>query len=323
MARKKKRVLPHDDTDRIKEKIRRVSQWIEYFGYEESKYAGDVFFETEASGAYIDFKLSLLILYHIYRDLGISEEVMRAILKEIDSCLEVEDVYCSVDSCLELGWYVAPFWQMTMESDYWLYDKDNEYSYDDPGVSEDGTVNEVLERFICSFRSVGYSDTIGDIVRSSEQMRNIAAREEYYDKEVVAKFFIVHSELLKYYHVYADKLSGVERRKFNSHKLVKELNTCLKESLLNLHPCTRYCEQLELQKGLYLFATGDGAYQMEIALSQLCANYMAGLNANLIDLYIFALDEEFHFLPEEYKGRSNEIFPDFVSSGKVKKKETA
>lgn len=325
---KRKPKTERDSLSRIKEKIKAAKDWIGYFGYEESPYAGDSFFEIEATDTVLDFKLNLYVLYHIFKDLGVGEKKLQEIASAIaNDCMEVEDAYCSIDACFRLGYMVSPFWELNIEDSYWLFDKGDDYIvYDEDGNETEREAGEQVEatlgRFSCVFQSMGCSKKVSHFVECSEIFYKIAADDNYYSEEINVSFFFVHSELLRYYLQFDRSLSDADRRSFYSRKLVKELSKCLEESKVGLHPCTRYYERVDVGEGFYLFAAGDGSYQIDMALSQLCANYTAGLNANIIDLYIFALDEEFHFLPKKYAGRSNEIFPDFVSR-KVKKKKTA
>lgn len=325
MATRKPEMM-RDSLSRIKEKIAVAQQWVTYFGYEESPRAGDTFFEAEVSEAVLDFKLNLYILYHIFKDLGVEKRKLKSIATAIaDDCMDIEDAFCSINACFQLGYKVAPFWELNIEDGYWLFDKDGSYGFgdDEEGDAEgEDTVEETLGRFSSVFQAMGCSKKVSHYIECSETFHRIAAQSDYYQEEVNSNFFFVRSELLKYYLKFENSLSGIGKRSFHSRKLVKELTKCLDTSLADLHPCTRYSDREDVGEGFYLFATGDWDYQMDNALSQLCANYMAGLNANIIDLYIFALDEEYHFLPKKYAGRSNEIFPDFVSK-RVKKKKTA
>lgn len=330
MARKKKcpARIP-DSISVIREKIKAVKSLIELFGYEECSHAGDLLYSSDCleedsslCTTFLQLKLQLLTLYSFFMELGMSNEVMRRFIDKVGGCLGVDDPYYSLDNCFRIGYLAAPFWHYDTESNYWLYGKEDG-DYDGPGEDMEERVKNVLEAFHYELKAVGCSDEVANRVYVDPDVYETAATEYYYMEEIEADFFFIRSELLPYYDAFVKNLSTVERRKLMRRKLVKELEDILSQKFSNLHPCTRYCERMELFPGVFIFAVGDENCQCDFARSQLCANYSAGMYASMIDLYLFMLDEEFHFLPKEYAGRSNEIFPDFVPKKAVKAVKTA
>ena len=80
-------------------------------------------------------------------------------------------------------------------------------------------------------------------------------------------------------------------------KKVKRLDKLLDNIHNLIKPNLKNWTETTFAEGFYIFSVGDDACAYDCSLVAGCVNFVAGLNANIIDLCIFALDEELHFLP--------------------------
>lgn len=266
--------------------------------------------------AWVQLKLQILVYYSLVASLGIDNKVLSNIIDSVNCCLHTDCVE-SVNECFVLGWHVAPFWVIDSDDGSNLFDM-VEHDYNRTEVDED-----ILSNFCTSIMqtSIPYTEKeLKGYLRGSEEFFNMVQREEfYYDYDCSnSAFYYVHSVLLKYFLDYADSLSCVEKRVFKNRKVVKEIYRMI-GNVLTFHPGNAISEYATVAPGTYIYAVLDiyDGYTSSYEHSQLEADFTAGLKANLLDLLIFELDEELHFLPKEYAGRSDEIFPDFKGKNAV------
>lgn len=331
--------IQRDSVERIREKRKQIEAFIREFDSYEADCEGSYFepsealctasdYNNEQFRSYLQLKLQLLTFYGMARELGVSKKVLNRILDSAEVCL----CGCAEDSCLEcfsVGFEPAPFWSVGVTPGALIYQEDYEnftgqnYDEEDAEVVRGFICEDVLDLckdFIRTFPVTVDEDEMECLLRYNDGFISLVMEEELFYDSTASYLFGVHSQILPYYTAFMDSLGKSGRKAVCSHPLVKEIEHIL-EGDSYFSPGKSF-SGVRVLPDLFLYRVYDvcDGYNTICNFSQLYADFNVGLKANLLDLLIFELDEEFHFLPEMYVGRSNEILPDFKGKSEVLEK---
>lgn len=325
-----------DSVERIRAKRRQIEAFIcEFDSYEadcEGSYIDPSLalsrgedYNNEEFRTYLQLKLQLLVFYSTAKELGVGKKVLNHILDSVEVCLR-GDAEDSCEECFSLGFEVAPFWNIDSMPGLFIYSEDSRCEPDgDSGEDSvsgflDDSVMDAYVEFIHTFPVEVEDSELEFVLKHDERFVSMAMEEELFYDETVSYVYGVYSQLLSYYTVFVNTMDAAERRAFLSCEPAKKI-----EDMLfgpgKFSPGKSLSGGVHILPELFLYCMyelNDG-YRITSNFSQLYADFCVGLRANLLDLLIFELDEKYHFLPEIYAGRSDEILPDFKGESEMLK----
>lgn len=281
----------------------------DYTGLDTSKYPLQTCAKENSFTTFIQLKLQLLTILSMFRELGVGLLQEQQFLSEAGDCLS-DNVDAPV-RCFMIGWKASPFWEVDF-----LFGWET-FGDSDPDDSEEF----VVDNFATALSSLlaCRQNSVEETLCSNEDFMKLVSEETYYYEEAQTVIYLVHSSLLKFYLSFEESLAVPERRALKRRKIVKELHNMLDRC--RFLPGTPIQDYVRVLPDTYIYPVCDiiDGYNYEYDNSPLNADFAAGICANVLDLIIFELDEEFHFLPDMYAGRSGEIFPEFQYGSETRK----